>query len=135
MYNPYAWQGQRIQNLSSVIQNEVQVFYVNNPTDMERINPMQNVVYIGINSATKEIYVRQLNGMGLIDFDTYVRQSGEQQKNDLTKILDKLDELMKGKGNVIQSTNDTVRNEYVDKRNVKKPSDYATVQSANERKE
>jgi hypothetical protein len=126
-FNPYAYQGQKIQNLSSVIQNEVQVFYVNNPTDMERINPMQNVVYIGLNNSTKEIYVRQLNGMGLIDFDVYVRQSGEQQKNDLTKILEKLDEIMKGKDNVIQSSNGTIGNEYVDKGYVKKSPTPAKV--------
>lgn len=126
-FNPYAYQGQKIQNLSSVIQNEVQVFYVNNPQDMERINPMQNVVYIGINSSTKEIYVRQLNGIGLIDFDVYVRQSGEQQKNDLTKILDKLDEIMKGKGNVIQSANGSIGNEYVSTGNVEKSSPVAEV--------
>ena len=126
-YNPYAYPGQKIQNLSSVIQNEVQVFYVNNPQDMERINPMQNVVYIGINSSTKEIYVRQLNGIGLIDFDVYVRQSGEQQKNDLTKILDKLDEIMKGKGNVIQSANGSIGNEYVSTGNVEKSSSVAEV--------
>lgn len=131
-YNPYAWQqpSQKIQNLSSVISNEVQVFYVNNPQDMERINPMQNTVYIGINSTTKEIYVRQLNGMGLIDFDVYVRQSGEQQKNDFTKILERIDQLeknMKGKEDVIQSTNDSVRYEYADKRNVKKQSSNSAV--------
>lgn len=126
-FNPYAYQGQKIQNLSSVIQNEVQVFYVNNPQDMERINPMQNVVYIGINSSTKEIYVRQLNGIGLIDFDVYVRQSGEQQKNDLTKILEKLDEIMKGKGNVIQSANGSIGNEYVSTGNVEKSSPVAEV--------
>lgn len=126
MNYPY-WQGQKIQNLSSVIQNDVQVFYVNNPQDMERINPMPNVVYIGLNTSTKEVYIRQLNGIGLIDFDVYVRQSGEQQKNDLTKILDKLDEIMKGKGNVIQSANGSIGNEYVSEGNVEKPSASAEV--------
>ena len=139
-FNPYAWQqpSQKIQNLSSVISNEVQVFYVNNPQDMERINPMQNVVYIGINTSTKEIYVRQLNGMGLIDFDVYTRQSGEQQKNDLTKILERIDQLeisMKGKDDVIQSANDSINNEYVDKRYVKKSPDSSTVQQTNRRKD
>ncbi len=117
---------QKIQNLSSVISTDAQVFYANSPQDMERINPQPNVLYLGINTTNKEIYIRQVNGMGLIDLDTYVRKSGEQQKNDLTKILDKLDELMKGKDNV-QSSNDTVRNEYVDKGNVKKSPDNATV--------
>lgn len=138
-FNPYAWQqpnSQRIQNLSSVVSNEAQIFYVNNPQDMERINPIQNVVYIGINNSTKEIYVRQLNGMGLIDFDVYVRKSGEQQKNDITKILERIDQLennMKGKDNAIQSANDSIRNEYVDKRNVKKSSSNSAIQSTDSR--
>ena len=137
--NPYSWQSpqqtfmnQKIQNLSSVISTDAQVFYANSPQDMERINPQPNVMYVGINLTNKEIYLRQMNGMGLIDLDTYVRKSGEQQKNDLTKILEKLDQLVKGKNNV-QSSNDTVRNEYVNKGNVKKSPDNATVQSANSR--
>ena len=129
---------QTIQTLSSSVSTEAQIFYVNNAQDMEKINPQANVLYVGINLAQKEIYLRQMNSMGLIDLDTYVRQSGEQQKNDITKILERIDQLevnMKGKDNVIQSTNDTIRNEYVDKRGVKKSSSDATVQSVNERKD
>ena len=138
--NPYSWQtpqqnfmNQKIQNLSSVISSDAQVFYANNPQDMERINPQPNVMYVGINLTNKEIYLRQVNGMGLIDLDTYVRKSGEQQKNDLTKILEKLDEIMKGKDNAIQSANDTVRNDNVNKGVVKESSNITTVQSDNSR--
>lgn len=131
--NPYSWQppqqnfmNQKIQNLSSVVSTDAQVFYANSPQDMERINPQPNVLYLGINTTNKEIYIRQMNGMGLIDLDTYEKKSGEQQKNDLTKILDKLDQLMKGKDNV-QSANDTISNEYANKGNAEKSPDNATV--------
>lgn len=127
------YQSQRIQTLSSSMSTDAQVFYVTNPQDMERINPQANVIYIGLNPSKKEIYIRQTNGMGLIDLDTYVRQSGEQSKNELTQILEKLNEITKGKDNVIQSANDTSRNVNADKRNVKKSPDYATIQSDNER--
>lgn len=132
-YNPYGWQQppQRIQNLSSILSTEAQIFYVNNPQDMDRINPTQNVVYIGINSSNKEVYIKQLNSMGLIDLDVYVRKSAEQQKNELTKIVEKLDQLIKEKDNAVQSTNGAVRNEYADKRNVKKSSPSPAVQSDN----
>lgn len=135
--NPYSWQppqqnfmNQKIQNLSSIISTDAQVFYANSPQDMERITPQPNVLYLGINTTNKEIYIRQMNGMGLIDLDTYIKKSGEQQKNDLTKILEKLDQIVKGKNNV-QSANDTVRNEYANKGNVKKSPDNATVQQSN----
>ena len=125
----YPYMGQRIQNLATAMTTDAQVFYASNPQDMDRINPQPNVLYIGLNMTSKEIYLRQMNAMGLIDVDTYVRKSGEQQKNDLTKILDKLDEIMKGKENVIQPTNDTISNEYANKGNVEKSPENATVQS------
>lgn len=125
----YYWQPTRIQNLASVVSTEAQIFYANSPQDMERLNPQPNILYIGVNIPNKEVYLKQMNGMGLIDFDTYVRKSGEQQKNDLTKILEKLDELMKGKENVIQSTNGAIHNEYANKGNVEKSPENATVQS------
>ena len=135
--NPYQWQtpqpnfmNQKIQNLSSIVSTDAQVFYANSPQDMERITPQPNVLYLGINTNNKEIYIRQMNGMGLIDLDTYIRKSGEQQKNDLTKILEKLDEIMKGKDNV-QSSNDTISNEYANKGDVEKSSNNATVQPIN----
>ena len=132
-FNPYGWQqpSQRIQNLSSILSTEAQIFYVNNPQDMDRINPTQNVLYIGINSTNKEVYIKQVNSMGLIDLDVYIRKSAEQQKNELTKIVEKLDQLIKEKENVVQSTNGSVRNEYADKRNVKKSSAPSAVQSDN----
>lgn len=124
----YPYYGQRIQNLATAITTDAQVFYANNAQDMERINPQPNVLYIGLNLSSKEIYIRQMNGMGLIDVDTYVRKSGEQQKNDINKILDKLDEILKGKDNVIQPTNDTISNEYANKGNVTESSQNATIQ-------
>lgn len=129
--NPYQfpqqnYMNQKIQNLSSVMTSDAQVFYANSPQDMERLTPQANVLYIGINTTNKEVYLRQMNGMGLIDLDTYVRKSGEQQKNDLTKVLEKLDELMKGKDNV-QPTNDTIRNEYANKGDAKESPSNATV--------
>ena len=127
----YYWQPTRIQNLASVVSTEAQIFYASSPQDMERLNPQSNVLYIGINIPNKEVYLKQMNGMGLIDFDTYVRKSGEQSKNDLAKILEKLDEIQKGNANVIQSANGATSNEYVDKGNVTQSSDNATVQSNN----
>lgn len=140
-YNPYNWQQtqpnfQRIQNLSSYNTTEVQCFYVNNPTDMEKIQPVLNVLYIGLNLDKKEIYLRQMNNNGLIDFTTFTQLSGEQQKSDITKILDRLDVLesnLKGKDDV-QYANGTAVNEYVGERNVTEPPVNATVSADDGRK-
>lgn len=140
-YNPYNWQQtqpnfQRIQNLSSYNTTEVQCFYVNNPTDMEKIQPVLNVLYIGLNLDKKEIYLRQMNNNGLIDFTTFTQLSGEQQKSDITKILDRLDVLesnLKGKDDV-QYANGTAVNEYVGERNVTESSVNATVSADDGRK-
>lgn len=130
-YYPYgsypAQNTSRIQNISSVLSTEVQCFYVNNPQEMDKINPTPNVLYIGINLNSKEIYLKQVNGFGLIDFDIYAKQAGEQQKNDLTKILEKLDELMKGRNDAIQPSTNTGSNEYVPERYAPQPSDHAAV--------
>lgn len=126
---PQPYPAQRIQTLSSSMSSDAQVFYVTNPQDMERINPQANVIYIGLNPSKKEVYIRQTNGMGLIDLDTYVKQSGEQSKNDLTKILEKLDELKKGNDNVIQSANGAIRNDNANQGNVTQSPYNATVQS------
>lgn len=138
-FNPY-WQQtqpnfQRIQNLSSYNSTEVQCFYVNNPSDMEKIQPVLNVLYIGLNFDKKEIYLRQMNNNGLIDFTTYTQQSGEQQKSEFTKILDRLDVLetnLKGKDNV-QYANDTTVDEYVGERNVKQSPVNAPVSTNDSR--
>lgn len=135
-YNPYMWQppqqsfpSQKIQNLSSVMSTEAQCFYVNNPADMERIQPALNTLYIGVNTDKKEIYLRQMNNNGLIDFTTYKQLSGEQQKSEFSKILDRLDQLetsLKGKENV-QYANGETANGNVIKGNVTEPPADATV--------
>lgn len=126
----YPASGNHIQNLTSTFPTEVQCFYVAGPRDMEKIQPALNVVYIGINSDKKEVYIRQMNNNGLIDFDTYTLQSGEQQKNDYTKIIERIDQLentMKGKENVIQSANGSISNENVSAGNVQQSPVDATV--------
>lgn len=132
----YSSSANHIQNISSVAPTEVQCFYVSNAKDMEKVQPVLNVVYIGINSDKKEIYLRQMNNNGLIDFDTYTLQSGEQQKNDYTKIIERIDQLentMKGKENVIQSANGSISNENVSAGNVQQSPVDATVQSNDRR--
>ena len=50
-----------IQNLTQTIATQSQTYFVNSPKDMEKIQPMINVMYIGINKDKSEIYLRQIN--------------------------------------------------------------------------
>lgn len=92
-FNPYGQMFNQIQNLSQTMPTQVQCFFVSQPKDMEKIQPNLNVVYIGINRDKNEVYLRQLNNNGLIDFNTYTLSTGGQEKNDFTKIMERIDQL------------------------------------------
>ena len=50
-------------------------------------------MYVGINKDKNEIYLRQINNAGLIDFNTYTLATGGQEKNEFTKIMERIDNL------------------------------------------
>lgn len=114
-YNPYrADMYSQIQTISQTIPTQAQCFFVSSPKDLEKINPNLNVVYIGINKDKNEIYLRQMNNSGLIDFNTYSLRTGGQEKNDFAKIMERIEHLentMKGNNNEFNpnavSKNDT----------------------------
>ena len=94
--NPYATrlaamegiQPQTIQSLQQ--QPQAICYFVQGATEMSNINLMPNIVYIGINTSAKELYLRKLNTDGNIEFETYRLESGKQEKNDIQVILDRL---------------------------------------------
>ena len=118
-YNPFNLnqnmfnQSSTIQNLAQTVATQAQVYFVSSPKDMEKVQPTLNVMYVGINRDKNEIYLRQMNNGGLIDFSTFVLSTGEQEKNDFVKIMERLDKmenevLTKGVANANNTTNGTV---------------------------
>lgn len=107
--NPYAPYNQRLQQMEQTFGQPIQTiqqtqpqavcYFVSNKSDMQNIQIQPNVFYIGINRQSKEIYVRSWNNDGLIDFDTYSLSTGEQESTELKTIMDKLDLILKEKGN------------------------------------
>lgn len=83
-------QPQPIQSLNLQPQSQAVCYFVRDNSEMGNINLMPNIVYIGINSAVKELYLRKLNNDGNIDSETYKLESGKQEKNDVQLILDRL---------------------------------------------
>lgn len=99
---------QTIQTLNGV-QPQVQCFFVNAASDLSNFQIQPSTVYIGINKAGKEVYVRQWNMDGNIDFETYHLASGTQEQPELKTIMAKLEAIetrLQGGGN--ESTNTTV---------------------------
>lgn len=135
-YDPYSQLRQNsynipstIQNLSQTVATQSQTYFVNSPKDMEKIQPALNVMYIGINKDKNEIYLRQINNAGLIDFSTYSLITGEQEKNDFAKIMERIDKLETKIGvvNANNTTNGTVNGSDANAGTVSQPSVNATV--------
>lgn len=94
-------QPQTIQNLQG-IQPQVQCFFVSSPNDLVNYNIMPGTVYIGINRAANEVYIRQWNMDGNIEFETYKKESATEQMPEIRAIMAKLEaieEKIKGQGN------------------------------------
>ncbi len=112
-FNPYLNYQQRLmqmeqqQNLQPVqqmqpMQPQMQALFVSKADDLKNFSIMPNVLYIGINQASKEIYVRQMNNDGITELNTYSLASENKEKGTLEKILERIDNLelsLKGKGN------------------------------------
>lgn len=75
-------QGQTIQTQTiqtiQPLQTQVVCYFVSSPKDLENVQLTPNVVYIGFNTTTKEIYRRCINNNGIIEFETY--KAGEPPK-------------------------------------------------------
>lgn len=83
-------QPQVIQNLQG-IQPQVQCFFVSTPNDLANYNIMPGTVYIGINRTANEVYIRQWNMDGNIEFETYKKESGTEQMSEIRAIMAKLE--------------------------------------------
>lgn len=90
------------QNYQSVAfqnnQPQIQFFVVNDIQEAQNIQVQFNTIYFIMNYKSKEIYTKQLNRDGLIDFDIYKNEKiikENQKDNDLLqKINQKLDKIV-----------------------------------------
>ena len=102
----------QIQTLNQSVPKQAQCYFVSDEKDMEKIQPSYNVVYVGINKDKNEIYLREINNTGLIDSNKYGLVSGVQEKDEFTKIMERLDSMenkfMKGTTNANNTTNGPV---------------------------
>lgn len=85
-------QPQPIQNMVPT-QPQATCYFVTAPEDMNKINVMPDTVYLGINQKDKELYIRQLNNNGIVEFETYTKSAAVEEKNDYKLILEQLTEI------------------------------------------
>lgn len=81
---------------------QMQAMFVSKAEDLSRLPIMPNIVSIGINQNSKEVYIRQMNNDGLTELNTYSLASEKQEKGTLDKILERLESLettLKGQSN------------------------------------
>lgn len=83
---------QTIQNIQGM-PPQAQCFFVNTPQDMSSLQVMPGIVYIGINKSCKEIYTRQWNMDGNIEFETYSMSSGTKELPEFKAILARLESI------------------------------------------
>lgn len=77
------------------IQQQAMCYFVASPEELASLNPMPNMVYLGINSNTKEIYTRKMNNNGIIEVETYIKASESQEKDGYKIIMEELAEIKK----------------------------------------
>ena len=103
-------------------QPQLRCFYVNSYQEMQRIPTNPNVFCVGINLNSKEMYVKQMNSMGIADIITYKEVSNEQEKNLPVMILEKLSLIEQKLGEKHDERNDTTINANDDERTNAKSS-------------
>lgn len=75
------------------LQKSAQFYSVESPQDLDNIRPSLNVLYFGVNSKSKEIYLKQINNDGRVSLETYSLANDKKEKSELETVLEKLSEL------------------------------------------
>lgn len=91
------------------IQQSAQVYFVEDPRSLDSIRPSLNVLYVGMNTKSKEIYVKQLTNDGTVATDKYVLAENKKEKGDLDIVLDRIESLERKLVNERISPNDNVK--------------------------
>lgn len=98
-YNGYPYQNrpmpQPIQSISQPAQRQVVTYSVKSAAELANAPIMPNMMYLGINSDGKELYVRQMNLDGNVELNTYALIDGKKEKTEIQTIADNIAEIKK----------------------------------------
>ena len=103
--NPYyvpPYQQQQWQTVQQLPQTQVETkvvsYFVDTAEQLSTINPMPNVIYLGINAKAGKIFMRRMNNDGLMEVKTYSVVGEQTKKTDTQEILVRLAKIEKKLG-------------------------------------
>ncbi|MBQ9235443.1 MAG: hypothetical protein IJ184_03145 [Alphaproteobacteria bacterium] len=88
-------QPQTLQTVSRKSEPQVMCYAVKSPNDLAGFNLLADMMYIGINQADKEVYIRKMDDKGIAEVETYKRTAESQEKSELQIISDRLSAIEK----------------------------------------
>lgn len=93
---PYMQQPQPIQQLPQQhMEQRVVSYFVDSAEQLSTINPMPNVIYLGLNTHDHKIFMRRMNNDGLMEVRTYSIVNEQTKKTDTQEILSRLEAIEK----------------------------------------
>lgn len=99
---PYNQQAQQWQTIQQLPQNQVETrvvsYFVDSAEQLSTINPMPNVLYLGLNIKGGKIFMRRMNNDGLMEVKTYSVVGEQTKKTDTQEILTRLSKIEKKLG-------------------------------------
>ena len=71
--------------LPQVVNNnqQIQFYYVNSLVEAQAIQIQFNTIYFIVNKTNEEVYIKQLNRDGLVDFEIYKNEKNIKSLNDI----------------------------------------------------
>lgn len=90
---PQGLHTQTIQSITQPAQQQIATYFVKSASELTSIQVMPNVLYLGINSDGKELYVRKMNIDGNVELETYALINGTKEKTEIQAITEKIDEM------------------------------------------
>ena len=89
-------QAQPIQQLPHQhMEQRVVSYFVDSAEQLSTLNPMPNIIYLGINNRDGKIFMRRMNNDGLVELKTFSLQLDQTKKTDSQEILSRLEAIEK----------------------------------------
>ena len=77
------------------MEQRVVSYFVDSAEQLSTLNPMPNIIYLGISRDGGKIFQRRMNNDGLMELKTFSLQLGETKKTDTQEILSRLEAIEK----------------------------------------
>lgn len=101
-------QPQTIQTVAKKSDPQVMCYYVSSPQDLSGLKILSDMVYIGINKNSKEVYIKEMNDKGIAEIETYGLKSEHKEKTELQIISEQIEtikQMLSAKGDAVNATN------------------------------